>query len=209
MTAQNLTAHKTPALATYTGDARLWQDANVVEAPTLEFDRNQRSVKAQGSTTRRVSTVIVQTDKKGQATPVTITSARLTYTDSDRKAHFDGGVIAKGTDSTITANQMDVLLQARGQTGSNQAVAEAGKLDRIVAQGQVVVSQPKRRAVGDQLVYIAGEDKFVLSGGSPSIFDAEQGKITGVSLTFFRHDDRVVVEGNDTSPTVTQTRVAR
>jgi hypothetical protein len=49
----------------------------------------------------------------------------------------------------------------------------------------------------------------VLSGGSPSIFDAEHGKITGVSLTLFRHDGRVLVEGNNTSPTVTQTRVAR
>jgi len=49
----------------------------------------------------------------------------------------------------------------------------------------------------------------VLKGGPPSIFDAEQGKITGVSLTFFRHDDRVLVEGNNSSPAVTQTRVAR
>jgi len=49
----------------------------------------------------------------------------------------------------------------------------------------------------------------VLTGGPPSIFDAEHGKITGVSLTFFRHDDRVLVEGNNLSPTVTQTRVAR
>jgi len=32
-------------------------------------------------------------------------------------------------------------------------------------------------------------------GGPPSIFDAERGKITGVSLTFFRGDDRVLVEG--------------
>ena len=40
-------------------------------------------------------------------------------------------------------------------------------------------------------------------GGPPSIFDAEQGKITGVSLTFYRHDDRVLVEGNNTSPTST------
>ena len=69
-----------------------------------------------------------------------------------------------------------------------------------------MIIQPGRRATGDQLVYTASDDKFVLTGGSPSIFDAEQGKITGVSLTLFRHDDRVVVEGNNTSPTVTQTR---
>ena len=71
------------------------------------------------------------------------------------------------------------------------------------------MQQPGRRAVGQQLVYTAAEDKFVLSGGAPSIFDAERGKTTGVSLTFYRRDDRVLVDGEASSPVVTQTRVAR
>jgi lipopolysaccharide export system protein LptA len=71
------------------------------------------------------------------------------------------------------------------------------------------VTQPTRRATGDQLTYTAADSKFVLTGGPPSIFDAERGKVTGVSLTLFRGDDRVLVEGTDTSPSVTQTRVAR
>ena len=68
-------------------------------------------------------------------------------------------------------------------------------------------TQPSSR--GQKLVYTAADDKFVLTGGPPSIFDAEQGKITGVSLTFFRRDDRVLVEGEASTPVVTQTRVAR
>ena len=78
----------------------------------------------------------------------------------------------------------------------------------MVADGSVIIQQPKRRAEGQKLVYTAAEDKFVLTGGPPSIFDAEQGKITGVSLTFFRRDDRVLVEGETGSPVVTTTRVA-
>ena len=76
-------------------------------------------------------------------------------------------------------------------------------------KGRIVVQQPGRRAVGQQLVYTAADDKFVLSGGSPSIFDAERGKTTGVSLTFYRRDDRVLVDGEASSPVITQTRVAR
>jgi lipopolysaccharide export system protein LptA len=79
----------------------------------------------------------------------------------------------------------------------------------MVAQGKVVIDQPGRRAEGNTLVYTAADDKFALTGGPPSIFDAERGKITGVSLTFFRHDDRVLVEGEANTPVVTQTRVAR
>ena len=78
-----------------------------------------------------------------------------------------------------------------------------------MAEGKVVITQPTRHATGDRLVYTAAEDKFVLTGGPPSIFDAERGKITGDSLTFFRHDDRVLVEGKETSPTITKTQVAR
>ena len=84
-----------------------------------------------------------------------------------------------------------------------------GQLDHMVAQGDVLVQEPNRQAQGQNLVYTAADDKFVLTGGPPSIFDAEQGKITGVSLTFFRRDDRVLVEGEASTPVVTQTRMAR
>jgi lipopolysaccharide export system protein LptA len=217
VTARSMSVHGSSAIALYTGDARLWQDANVVEAQSIEFDRDQRSMVALGSDASRiVSTVLVQAEpaqtggiqeKSGVPVLVAITSTRLTYTDSERKAHFEGDVVAKATDTTITAKKMDAFLQARGS--ANQSLSSAGKLEKIVAAEQVVVSQPERHANGDVLVYTSADDKFVLTGGPPSIFDAEHGKITGVSLTFFRRDDRVLVEGNNSSPTVTQTRVAR
>jgi lipopolysaccharide export system protein LptA len=213
VTARSMSVHGTSAIALYTGDARLWQDANVVQAQSIEFDRDRRSMVAIGSAaSQTVSTVLIQTerskeDNSEKSTPIAITSARLTYADNDRRAHFEGDVVAKGADVTITAKKMDAFLVARGR--ASQPLSGAGKLDKIVAQDQVVIIQPDRRATGDLLTYTASDDKFVLTGGPPSIFDAERGKITGVSLTFFRHDDRVLVEGNNSSPTVTQTRVAR
>jgi len=208
VTASSMTAHSSAATAHYRGGVRLWQDANVVEAPTIDFDRDHRSLVAQGTPAQQVSTVLVQADSHGNATPVAITCSRLTYADNERKAHFEGNVLAKEADITITSREMDAFLQARGNA-LTKGSPSAGKLEKIVATGNVVATQPQRRAEGEHLLYTAGEDKFVLTGGSPSIFDAEQGKITGVSLTFFRHDDRVLVEGNSSSPAVTQTRVAR
>ncbi|HTA23147.1 MAG TPA: LptA/OstA family protein, partial [Terriglobales bacterium] len=221
VTAHTMTAHSNSAVALYTGDARLWQDANIVEAESIEFDRDHRSMVALGSeASKTVSTVLVQNDgsnnssnkslagnKSEKPTLIAITSTRLTYADNERKAHFEGDVVAKGADFTVTAKKMDAFLQARGP--DNNSASVAGKLDKVVAQDQVVVTQPDRHANGDLLIYTASNDKFVLTGGPPSIFDAERGKITGVSLTFFRHDDRVLVEGNSSSPAVTQTRVAR
>jgi len=209
VTAAAMTAHRTPALVLYTGDVRLWQDANLVEAPSIEFDRERRFISAQASAQQRVSTVLIQIDKHGKVTPMHVTSDRLTYTDTERKAHFEGRVVAQGALCTLTAHQMDVYLQARGDSAGAPSLQNAGRVDRIVAQGDVLVSQTNRKATGERLVYTAADDKFVMTGNSPSIFDAEQGKITGVSLTFFQRDDRVLVEGNQPSPSVTKTRVAR
>jgi lipopolysaccharide export system protein LptA len=209
VTAKSMTVHAGAATAIYTGSVRLWQDANVVSAPKIEFDRDHRSLVATDSANQKVSTTLVQVEKSGRTTPVMVTSSRLSYTDNARRARFEGGVLARATDFTVAAAQMDVLLRARDQPSGNQAFAGSAQLDRITAQGQVRIHQTTRHAEGDRLVYTAAEDKFVLSGGPPCIFDAEHGKITGVSLTLFRADDRVLVEGSDTSPSVTQTRVAR
>ncbi|MFZ0759356.1 MAG: LptA/OstA family protein [Candidatus Sulfotelmatobacter sp.] len=240
VTAASMTEHNSPAVALYRGNARLWQDANVVEAPSIRFDRDRRFLVAQGTVAQPVSTVLVQAklvqaklaeprpfpsdkisgggdqktranpeEKSRDTSPVAITAARLTYADADRIAHYEGGVVAKGTGFTASAARMDVHLLARSKTSTNQLLAGPGQLDRIVARGNVIIQQPGRRAEGQTLVYTAAEDKFVLTGGPPSIFDAERGKITGVSLTFFRGDDRVLVEGEASTPVVTQTRVAK
>ena len=225
VTARTMTAHNSPATAIYAGDSRLWQDASVIEAPSIHFDRDHRSVIAEGTSARPAQTVFVQVEKPaanqteaqraskmsplGRSSPITITAKRLTYVDSDRKVHYDGGVLAKGIDFTASARTADAYLLPRSQMTANQALPAPGRLDRMVAQGDVTIQQTNRRAQGQTLTYAAADDKFVLTGGPPSIFDAERGKITGVSLTFFRRDDRVLVEGEGSTPVVTTTRVAR
>jgi len=215
VTSRTMTAHRSPSVAVYSGDARLWQDANVVEAPTLQFDRDHRSLFAQGvaqgsgNVAQPVSSVLVQVDKNGTVTPVRITSERLNYADAERRIFLDGGVTAKASDATMTGQQMTVFLLPRSQSQRGAGPGTPGQVERIVAEGRVVITQPTRHATGDHLVYTAADDKFVLTGGPPSIFDAERGKTTGDSLTFFRHDDKVLVEGRETSPAVTRTQVAR
>jgi lipopolysaccharide export system protein LptA len=216
VTSRTMTAHRSPAIAVYSGNARLWQNSNVVEAPTLQFDREHRALVAESTAAQPVKTVLVQVDQSGKVTPATITSTRLAYNDADRKILLTGGVTVKGNDATMTARKMTVLLATRpsgvASNGSGQLTGPAGntgQIEKIVAEESVLINQATRRATGDRLIYTVAEDKFELTGGPPSIFDAERGKITGDSLTFYRHDDRVLVEGRETSPAVTKTQVAR
>ena len=204
-----MTAHNSPSIATYKGNARLWQDANLVEAPTIQFQKDQRTLMADSNSQQRVSTALTSTDKSGKSTPVHITSDRLIYRDSERVANYQGGVVARGPDLNVTSSQMDVFFAPAKSTEGQTASGTPAKLEKIIASGTVIVTEPTRRATGDKLTYTSADDKFVLTGGPPSIFDAERGKVTGVSLTLYRHDDRVVVDGSSSLPAVSRTQVVR
>jgi lipopolysaccharide export system protein LptA len=211
VTSKNMNAQRQSGIARYTGGSRLWQGANIVEASTIEFDRTQRSLTAQGPSNgaqaaQPVSSVFVQADKSGKTTPVVVTAAKLTYLDSDRKARYSGGVIARGQDATISADQVDIVLMPANAVKNSQAGAPA-QLQQIVAGAHVVIQQSDRRATGEKLVYTPQDGRFVLTGGPPLITDPERGFIRGDSLTFYSRDDRVIVESEGAQRTVTHTRV--
>ena len=209
VTAASMVAHRNGGTARYSGGARLWQGANIVQAPAIDFDRDHRSVLAQGKPGQPVSSVFVEQSQNGKQTPINVTGSRLTYKDSERQAQFDGGVVLRSAEGTVTADRVIVFLQPRGESPSDNAQKAASQLDRIVADGHVVIQQQDRRGTGNRLVYLAKDSSFTLNGGPPSIFDAEHGKVTGDSLTFFSHDDRVLVEGGNSAPSVTKARVVK
>ena len=193
VTAQSMTAHSSSGLTLYSGRARLWQDANIIEAPSIQFDRDRRFVTAQGTAAQPVETILVQSERAqagkvsadkgsadktglgpvtsarkngslvnlGQSSPITITAIKLTYADSERKVHYEGGVVAKGTDFTATAKTADAYLLPRSQisptemvqTHNNQLFAGPGQLDRMVAQGDIIIQQPNRRATAETGLY--------------------------------------------------------
>jgi lipopolysaccharide export system protein LptA len=206
VTGATATANRGTGIAHYTA-ARLWQGANIVEAPSLTFDKARRSLLAQADSSARVTSVFLSPGHNGSpSTPVTVTSDRLSYVDSERKAVFSGSVVLKGEEFTMAGSTVQVLLAPRGQAGN----AAGNQLDRIVAQGDIVIQQPERKATGTRLVYTAQEQKFVLTGAAgkkPSIFDAEHGQISGDSLTFYTHDGRVLIGSGESSQSLIPQRI--
>ena len=145
--------------------------------------------------------------------------------DEERRARYTGNVLVKSTSGTVSSQQLDVYLkQADPASGDSRNQAQSStpakaptlpgsdapsKIDHMIAIGRVVVTQPTRRAVGDKLVYTADDSRYVLTGKTPSIFDAEHGTVWGDSLTFYSHDDRVFVESKRSSPTITRARTTK
>jgi lipopolysaccharide export system protein LptA len=202
VTGSTVTFSSATGVGKYT-KARLWQGPNIVEAPTISFDRTRRSLQAQGGQGSHVASVFVQRDKNGKLTPVNVTSDKLSYVDSERRAVFSGNVIVHAQDTTMMSDAIQVILMPK----KGQAEAQsASQLERIEAQGDIKIEQAARKATGSKLVYTAADEKMVLTGTPehpPSIFDAERGQISGNSLTFFTHDGRVLVGSGETSQTQT------
>jgi len=218
VTALHMTSHSQPSVAHYTGNVRLWQTANVVRAPVIDFDQQNRTIVAHGDTAQSVSSLFVQQGQDGKLSPVDVTADKLTYVDTERRARYTGSVLARSTNGTISAEQIDIYLKQADSASGDQAKASKSaipgsegpsRIDHMVATGKVVVTEPNRRGVGDRLVYTADDGKYYLTGKSASIFDAVHGTIWGDSLTFFSHDDRVLVESKHSSPTVTRARITK
>jgi lipopolysaccharide export system protein LptA len=212
VTSRKMTAQNDSGVALYTGGSRLWQGANIVEAPTIEFNRDNRSLVAQGvtqSTGSPVTSVFVEKDKDGKLTPVNITARKLTYVDAERRARYEGGVLARSNDGVLTADHVDIFLKESGATSTPSSQPTPSQLDRIVSTGNVVLAQPGRRGTGEKLTFYQDDGRYVLTGNNPLISDVQHGTVRGTTLTFFSKDDRVLVEGSNAAPTVTHTRVSR
>ena len=222
-------------VARYTGGARLWQGSNVIEGQTVDFDEKARTIAAVGDEKHPVTSVFLQVDGKGRASTVLVTAPKLIYDDHQRQAHYSGGMTAKGAEGVLTAARADIYLRQaglspagapRGASQSAQGSQSQGsqmqgaqmqgaqimgpsQLERIVASTRVVVQQKNRRGEGDKLVYEASTGMYRMTGGPPMLSDPVNGTVRGDSLTFYSHDDTVVVEGGEGSRAVTHTHISR
>ena len=112
-----------------------------------------------------------------------MTADRMTYSDLDRLVHYDGQVKARQGTDRLEASSVDVYLKK-----------EANEVDRLMAEGSVVMTQPGRRAVGDHLTYAAEDGRAVLTGKSARVDDVDKGATMGSQLTFYSRDDKITVE---------------
>jgi lipopolysaccharide export system protein LptA len=128
----------------------------------------------------------------------------LTYSDIARKAEFTGGVSAVDSDGTMHGQQVVVYLQGAPVGDDKKKVAPlsglagfmGGRVDRMVATGRVEMDQPGRKATGEQLVYTASDQTYLLTGTgavAPKIVDDTRGTTTGSALRFHAGDNSVVV----------------
>ena len=151
----------------------------------------------------------------------------MDYADTTHDAVFSGGVTMHASQGDIRAQRVVLFLKpktvSKEATGSALTAADpsASSIERAVASGDVHFAEPGRSGTGDQLLYTAATDEFVLTGTpakQPRIVDAAQGNVTGSTLVFTAGqggtgDNTVVVAADPAagkhSRVRTETEVAR
>lgn len=166
----------------YTGDARAWQDDNFVSADKLTLRRDNRRMEGDG----HVQSALYQARRKeasGASTvvPVFATSTRMFYSDTDRLLHYEGNVDIKQGTERITSEVSDVYL-----------MKAVGEVERMVAERNVVVTQPGKRGTGNWAQYIAADETVMLTGEPARVEDAQQGNSESRRLTVYLRENRVV-----------------
>ncbi|MGD0014016.1 MAG: LptA/OstA family protein [Bryobacteraceae bacterium] len=183
-----------------------WQGADRIRADTIDIDREQRVLTAQGHVRTRF--VDRQKDPTKQAAAgaaaaapaaapafVSIDAAALVYTESSRTAHYTGGV-------HLTRPGMDVKA-AELRAWLNDANA-ASSLDRAFADGKVVVvrATPGRtlKGAGEHAEYYTTEERILLTGGDATLVDSARGLTKGRELTYYVNLDKLLVNGREQQP---------
>lgn len=201
LSADSMRANTKTMRASYTGHARMWQGETVVEANAIELVKDRKEILATGN----VRGIFPQTARKGIAL-WHVSAGSMTYSDADSRAHLERNAEVRSAEQRIRARAIDLFF-VRTAGGKNGGATQ--QISRAVATGGVIVEQGNKRGIAERGEYIAAEGKFVLSGGTPTLFDAQNGATTGRELTFFFADDTIIVDSENGSRTVTKHRVER
>jgi LPS export ABC transporter protein LptC/lipopolysaccharide transport protein LptA len=167
----------------YAGNARAWQENNYVRADKIFLRQKQGQLVAEGTVQSLLYNAKRKEGGKETNVPVYASAGKLVYNRDNRTLRYETDVdIRQGTDR-ITAGVANVLMNERND------------VSQTVAENNVVVTQPNRKASGDYAQYNTAEEIVVLRGNPARIEDAENGSSQGGQVTVYLRENRVVGEG--------------
>jgi lipopolysaccharide export system protein LptA len=216
LSAERLEANSKTGRALYSGHARLWQGPSVLEADSIELLRATRVLNALGN----VKSVFQQAPSATEGGELKsaanskkppslwhISSGSLTFWDAENKARLEKNVVVQSVAQKMRAETLDLYL-TRQAIGSPNGAGPA-QINRAVGSGGVIIEEGDRRATAETGVYTAEDQKFVLSGGDPTLYDSMEGTTKGRELTFYIASDTIIVDSGNGLRTLTRHRVQR
>ncbi len=169
-------------VAVYHGSARGWQENNYVRGDEFVIDQKNGTFRSTGNTQSLLYEAKKTINGRQTKVPVYASADRLNYDRSRNLIHYQNNVdIRQGTDRILT-DAADVFINDKNE------------VEQTVAEGNVVVTQPKRKATGNYAKYDADSESVVIRGNPARVEDAENGSSQGGQITVYLKDNRVIGE---------------
>lgn len=128
--------------------------------------------------------------------PIHIEADRMESDQKTESVLFLGNVEAQQGDLSIKAARMTVYYQRGNSAGAAKSAEEAGRaIDRLTASGELEIVKQNWTATGDQLEFISGERKIVLTGNTRVWQD--NNLVTGDRIVLYLDEGKSVVERKD------------
>ena len=206
--------------ATFRGHARLWQQANSIDAPEIVLNQHIETITARTTDARNPVRAVLQNasaQRTGSGTAgrhrqaaagatrpaassvIRIRGGDLWYSDPEHRAIMHGGVAGEVVAETANAaSRSDTVELQMIPAGSPDNGTGQAQVDRMIAAGHVVLTFGERRGTGARLVYSGVTGDYVLTGtdtAPPRLTDPDRGSVTGKTLIFHSRDDSVSIEG--------------
>ena len=188
VTANRLDYDGATSVATYTGNATLWQqDGNRIQAAAIVIDDRNGNLTAREDV--RTFMNMTDVDAKTKQKKTTRTSGRaelFVYDDAKRQATYTTKAVLDGPQGLLTADVIELFL-----------AKETNDLQRAEADGNVTIREGQRVARGTHLTYTAASEEYVLTGavGTPVtvVDDKPSGceHTTGTRLVFQRNSENL------------------
>ncbi len=187
----------------YEGGATLWQGADKIEAETITIDRKTQVLLANGKVFTQTRERPKANAKKPQGQLFTLVRApEMEYKDAEKVAHYKGGVNLVRGDLKVNSRELRAWFS---KDDPKTPEDEGNSLQRANADGNVDILQTSldrtRTGTSQHAVYEIAESKVVLTGGTPVFTDSVQGTTRGQMITFFADNDRLLVDGEESTPT--------
>lgn len=122
-------------------------------------------------------------DLSHSGAPVQVSADRLEFAYEDRVLTYQGNVRVRQADIELRADNLSITLQ-----GSDDL-----SLRSVVAEGNVVLIQGRRRASGARAVFDEVKQTVILSGGA--LLEEGQNQVSGDSIMIDLGLERSVVQG--------------
>jgi len=219
--AERLQYDSKTAKALYQGNARLWQGSDLIEAGSLELDRQneellardgvysvfpERSEPQNKKTTAPASGAVSPLTSSG---PIEIRSKDLVYKQGEHRAVYRGEVRMQNATATLTSGELEILFKPSAAEIRATPAGGSWQIERAIATGDVAIVEPMRKATGNRAEYIPQESKVILLGNLATVADSQRGTTQGARLTYFTGDGRIFVQGEPGSPAETRRLVQR